>query len=285
LNAIELEDVTLAFGGRTILRDISLAVRQGEFVGVLGPNGAGKTTLLKALLGLIPVQSGTLRVLGAPARGGNAGIGYLPQTRSTLPPAQLAGRDLLVASIAGNRPGLPLASASQQNEIDRALALVGATALACRRLAEMSGGERQRLLIAQALIGSPRLLLLDEPLIGLDPYQQHVVVDLVRTISGDLGLTVLFTAHELNQVLPAIDRVLYLGHGKAALGTIEEVIRPEVLSPLYGAAIDVVRADGHIFVMSHGQDIERDHSHDHDRPHDHAGHPHTHDGDHHHEYP
>jgi zinc/manganese transport system ATP-binding protein len=143
----------------------------------------------------------------------------------------------------------------------------------------MSGGERQRLLIAEALIGKPRLIILDEPLIGLDPSQQQAVVHLVRDLSRRLGLTVLFSAHELNQLLGAVDRVLYLGNGRAALGTVDDVIRPEVLSPLYGAPIEVVRAGGHIFVMSHGQDIERehghDHAHDHRHHHPHGGHDHA----------
>jgi zinc/manganese transport system ATP-binding protein len=127
----------------------------------------------------------------------------------------------------------------------------------------MSGGERQRLLIAEALIGAPRVLLLDEPLIGLDPHQQRVVVDLVRDLSRRLKLTVLFSAHELNQVLGAIDRVLYLGQGQAALGSVDEVINPTTLTRLYGAPIEVVRTDGHIFVMSGGHVVERDQHHDH----------------------
>lgn len=277
MRAISLDRVTLSVGGKAVLRDISLAVEDGEFVGVLGANGSGKTTLIKALLGLLRPDTGTVSVLGRPVTRGNAAIGYLPQVRGALPLVALAGRDFLAASIAGHRWGLPLVSVAARRDIDRALETVHAEALATRPLSEMSGGERQRLLIAQALVGSPHLLLLDEPLIGLDPYQQQIVVDLVRDLSRDLKLTVLFTAHELNQLLRAVDRVLYLGHGRAALGTVDEVIRPEVLSPLYGAPIEVVRADGHIFVMSHGQDIERDHSHEPDRPHDHSGHPHVHD--------
>jgi zinc/manganese transport system ATP-binding protein len=275
LSAIELDKVTLSVGGRAVLSGISLAIAEGEFVGVLGPNGSGKTTLLKSLLGLLRPDSGTIAVLGEAVTRGNAEIGYLPQVRSAMPVVSLTGRDVLTASVGGHRWGVPVASATARRKIDRALDAVGASSLADRPLSDMSGGERQRLLIAQALIGKPRLLLLDEPLIGLDPYQQQVVVDLVRRLSRDLRLTVLFTAHELNQVLGAVDRILYLGRGEAALGTVAEVVRPDVLSRLYGAPIDVVRADGHIFVMSHGQDIERDHSHEPDRPHDHSGHPHV----------
>ncbi len=150
--------------------------------------------------------------------------------------------------------------------------MVGGAALARRPLTSLSGGERQRLLLAQALVGKPKLLLLDEPLISLDPHQQHVVVDLVHRLSRDLGLTVLFTAHELNRLLDAIDRVLYLGNREAALGTVDEVVTPAILSRLYGAPVEVVRVNGHIFVMSGGYDIERErHRHNHTHVHgDHA---------------
>jgi zinc/manganese transport system ATP-binding protein len=137
----------------------------------------------------------------------------------------------------------------------------------------MSGGERQRLLLAQALIGHPKLLLLDEPLIMLDARHQEVAIDVVRRICREHGVTVLFSAPELNQLIGAVDRVLYLGHGQAALGAIDEVVTAPVLSRLYGSEIEVVRAAGRIFVMSRGQDVERvEHMHDHDHGHGHSHH-------------
>jgi zinc/manganese transport system ATP-binding protein len=160
-----------------------------------------------------------------------------------------------------------------------ALDMVGARELARRPLAEISGGERQRLLLAQTLIGRPRLLLLDEPLISLDPTYQRAVVELVKSLQVELGIAVLFSAHELNPLLGALDRVLYLGGGHAALGTVDEVITGPVLSRLYGSAIDVVHVNGRIFVMSGGHDMEHD-AHRHDD--DHSGHGHT---GHHHDAP
>ncbi|HVY21617.1 MAG TPA: ATP-binding cassette domain-containing protein [Bauldia sp.] len=271
MNAIQLDHLTLSVRGAEVLSDISLAVGEGEFVGVLGANGAGKTTLFRAILGLNTATAGAITVLGRPATRGNPAIGYLPQVRTAPPQVALAGRDFLAASIDGHRFGLPFPSRSAQRDIDRVLDLVQARELAERPLSQMSGGERQRLLIAEALIGAPKLLLLDEPLIGLDPRQQQVVVQLVHDLGRELKLTVLFSAHELNQLLGAIDRVLYLGHGRAALGTVDDVITPEVLTPLYGAPIDVIRAGGHIFVMSRGQDVERGHAHDHEHDHHHHG--------------
>jgi zinc/manganese transport system ATP-binding protein len=260
LNAVELEGLTMGIGSRTILRDVTLAIGSGEFVGVLGPNGAGKTTLFRALLGLVAPGAGSLRVLGRPAARGAAGIGYMPQARSTPGGMRLSGEAFLAGAIHGERWGMPHLDAGGRADIRRVLDLVGASSLACRPLRTLSGGERQLLLLAQALLGQPRLLLLDEPLLNLDPRRQHAIVALVGRLARNLGITVLFSAHELNPLLGAIDRVLYLGGGHAAIGTVDEVITGPVLSRLYGADIEVVRAAGRIFVMSGGNEVERAHA-------------------------
>ncbi|APA87138.2 ABC transporter ATP-binding protein [Paraburkholderia sprentiae WSM5005] len=271
---LELDNVTLQLGGRTILRDTSFVVNQGEFIGVLGPNGAGKTTLMRAVLGLVPAASGALRVLGQTVERGNASIGYMPQTRSALAGRRVRGRDLVAMAADGHRWGLPHADAKTRADVDRVLELVGGTSLSKRPLSELSGGERQRLLLAQCLLGNPKLLLLDEPLISLDPHHQKSVVELVRRVQQELGIAVLFSAHELNPLLNSIDRVLYLGSGVAALGTVDEVITRPVLSRLYGSPIDVMRVNGRIFVMSGGVEVEKhDHEHEHDED---GGHPHSH---------
>jgi zinc/manganese transport system ATP-binding protein len=219
-------------------------------------------------------------VLGAAPARGNPAIGYMPQVRGDLANKRLSGWDFVASVVNGHRLGLPMLNAAGKREVAWALEMVGATDLARRPLAETSGGERQRLLLAQTLIGHPKLLLLDEPLISLDPHHQQAVVDLVKSLQTELGIAVLFTAHELNPLLRAIDRVLYLGGGDAALGTVEEVITGPVLSRLYGAAIDVVHVKGRIFVMSGGHDMEHDaHRHDDDHSHSHAhdhGSHHTH---------
>jgi zinc/manganese transport system ATP-binding protein len=256
MKAVELDDVTLSLGGRAVLAGVGLAVDEGEFVGVLGPNGAGKTTLIRAILGLVPASRGRIRVLGRPAARGNPDVGYMPQVRSSAGGMRLSGWDFVAGVVNGHRLGMPVLGRAARSEVDRALTLVDAGELANRPLAEISGGEQQRLLLAQALIGGPRLLLLDEPLINLDPHNQRAVVELAKSLQTELGITVLFSAHELNPLLGALDRVLYLGGGQAALGTIEEVITGPVLSRLYGTEIDVVRLKGRIFVMSGGYDLE-----------------------------
>jgi zinc/manganese transport system ATP-binding protein len=274
MNVIELDHATFNVGDRQVLADMSLAIEPGEFIGVLGPNGAGKTTLMRAILGLLPPAAGDIRVFGRVPRRGNPAIGYLPQVRTTLPDLRVRGIDFIASSLHGERWGPPSLRDADRRKIATMLAEVGARELAERALADMSGGERQRLMLAQALLGEPRLILLDEPLISLDYHYQEAVIDLVRRFARDRNITVLFSAHELNQLIGALDRVLYLGNGHAALGTVEEVVTAPVLSRLYGTEIDVVRADGHVFVLSRGRNVEHadhlhDHGHDHDHHHDH----------------
>jgi zinc/manganese transport system ATP-binding protein len=260
VNAIEFHDVRLALGARLVLDHVDLSVPSGEFVGLLGPNGSGKTTLLRSILGLVPPAHGSIAVLGETATRGNANVGYVPQLHTALSVLRLTGWDVVATVVHGNRLGLPMITARDRYNIDKALEQVNARALARRPLAELSGGERQRLLLAQALIGGPRLLLMDEPLASLDPAHQDEVVALVKSLQQQLAITIVFSAHDLNPLLGAMDRVIYLGSGQAAIGTVDEVITGPVLSRLYGAEIDVVRVDGSLFVMSGRHHIEEHHA-------------------------
>jgi zinc/manganese transport system ATP-binding protein len=277
MNIIELDRATLRVAGRIVLSEISLSIGTGEFVGVLGPNGSGKTTIMRALLGLIRPSAGSVRVFGQPPRSGNPAIGYMPQVRTVPPDLRVRGLDVIGSSVNGERWGMPALAAADRRMINETLVAVGARDLAERPLAEMSGGERQRLLLAQALIGAPRLLLLDEPLVSLDAAHQETIIDFVRCFGRERGITVLFSAHELNQLLGFLDRVLYLGRGRAALGSVEEVVTGPVLSRLYGTQIDVVHSDGHIFVMSKGRNIEHEvHLHEEDHAYGRPQHDHGH---------
>jgi len=277
---VELQNVTLRLGHRDVLHDVSFAIRPGEFVGVLGPNGAGKTTLMRAILGLCPPAAGTLTVFGQAPRRGDPAIGYLPQTRTVLPELRVRGIDFIGASLNGERWGVPAHTRAERKAIEATLDAVGARELGRRALSDMSGGERQRLLLAQALLGNPKLLLLDEPLIMLDARHQEVAIDVVRMLCRERGITVLFSAHEINQLIGALDRVLYLGHGQAVLGSVDEVVCAPVLSRLYGTEIEVVRANGHVFVLSRGRDVEGG-AHMHEHNHDEHGHGHGHEHHHH----
>lgn len=266
MSAILLDHASIALGRRVILSDVSFAIDPGEFVGVMGPNGAGKTTLFRALLGLVPLQAGGIEVLGVPPARGNAAIGYVPQSRRTAAQLNFTGFDFLLSAWQGSRWGFPLPSRTAHSQVAAALERLGASALATRPLSELSGGERQRLFIAQALLGTPRLLVLDEPLISLDPAHQRAIVELVRDVARERNIAVLFSAHEINPLLRAVDRVLYLGGGHAAIGTIDAVINEPVLSALYRTQVRVVHVDGRIFVIAEHGSLDGD-THDHD---DHA---------------
>jgi zinc/manganese transport system ATP-binding protein len=283
VSALSFDQVSIKLGGRTILAAVSFAIENGEFIGMLGANGAGKTTLMRAALGLVPLSGGAISVLDKPASRGNGAIGYMPQARGTVSGLRLTGYDVVASAAGGAGWGLPRLDAAMRREIDWALDMVDARDLARRSLAEISGGERQRLLLSQALLGRPKLLLLDEPLISLDPGHQKSVVEIVRRLRDELKIAIVFSAHELNPLIHTIDRVLYLGAGKAVLGAVDEVITGPVLSRLYGTEIEVVRIKDRIFVMAGDIDVERDaHRHDEDgaHHHDHDHGLHDHDGAH-----
>ena len=264
MSALEFDHVTIGLGGRNILSAASFAVEEGEFVGMLGANGAGKTTLMRAALGLVPLASGSIEVLGRPVRRGNAAIGYVPQNRGAIAGLRLTCWDVVASAAIGGRFGLVRLDKATRREIDWALDEVGAREFARRSIGELSGGERQRVLLSQALLGRPRLLLLDEPLISLDPTHQKSVVETARGICDDLKIAILFSAHELNPLVNAIDRVLYLGAGEAVIGAVDDVVNGPVLSRLYGAPIEVVQVKGRYYVMAGDVDVERDaHRHDH----------------------
>ena len=268
---LAFEGVTLELGGRTILSDVGFRIEPGEFVGLLGPNGAGKTTLMRAVLGLVRPSAGRILVDGRAAARGNPSVGYMPQARGATD-LRWTGWDIVAGAAGGHRWGLPRLDAAAKAEVAWALDTVGATALARRPLGELSGGERQRLLLSQALLGRPRMLLLDEPLISLDPTHQRGTVELVARLGRELGLGVLFSAHELNPVMGAIDRVLYVGRGRAVLGTVDEVITGPVLSRLYGSPIEVLRLGRRIFVMAGDAEAEGE-AHRHELHGGHAHHP------------
>lgn len=253
---IQVEDAAVVLGGRTIWQDVELSVQPGEFLAILGPNGAGKSTLLKAILGLLPLSGGTISVLGKPARRGNASIGYVPQRRHFEADVHVRGRSIVQLGLDGGNWGLSLPflqpgkARETRRRVQEAIDLVGAASYADRPIGELSGGEQQRLLIAQALVRRPRILALDEPLDSLDLRNQQGIAGVIRHISRETGAVVLLVAHDINPVLPAVDRVVYVAHGQVTVGTPAEVITTETLSRLYATPIEVLRAsDGRIVVV------------------------------------
>jgi zinc/manganese transport system ATP-binding protein len=256
--AVELREAAVRLGGATVWSGVDLVVREGEFVAVLGPNGAGKSTLLGVLLGLLALDRGTVSVLGGSPGAHNKRIGYLPQRRVFDPATRVRGVDIVRLGLDGRRWGVPLPGAGrfsarargERERVEEAIERVGASAYARRPIGECSGGEQQRLLIAQALVCRPPMLLLDEPLDGLDLPNQASVAGLVQEICRAQGVTVLLVAHDVNPLLPYLDRVLYLAGGHAAMGPPAEVVTSETLSRLYGSQIEVLRtSDGRVVVV------------------------------------
>lgn len=246
---IDLEHVSVELGQRAVLQDISLEIFQGEFVAVLGPNGAGKTTLLRVLLGLLKPERGQVRVLGQAPRRGNAALGYAPQHRTLETDLALRARDVVGFGLDGNRLGIGFPSAKRRALVDQALDEVNACAYADAPVSQLSGGEQQRLLIAQALLTNPRLLLLDEPLASLDITHEQEIVSLVANVCRSRNVTALLVSHDINPLLPFIDRVLYMANGHCTIGTPDEVVTSASLSKLYGSPVEVVHALDRVFVV------------------------------------
>lgn len=253
----------MRLGGRDILREVSAEIFPGEFIGVFGPNGAGKSTLMRCLLGLIPHFSGDVSVFGEKAGRANRSIGYMPQSRAHFENTALSARTLVSAVEGGNQWGMPWNSAASRAEVERALQVVGAEEYADRPFAVLSGGEKQRIMLAQALIGNPRLLILDEPLISLDPRNQARMIECVANIKATTGATILFVAHDINPLIGVMDRVLYVAGGRATIGAAADVISSEALSELYGTTIHVVRAEGRIFIVAAEGNVTEAEHHDH----------------------
>jgi zinc/manganese transport system ATP-binding protein len=249
--AVELRDVTAARNGRPIWGGANVRIEQGEFVAVLGPNGAGKSTLLDLLLGLLAPRTGTVSVLGGSPGAHGSEIGYLPQRHGFDATTRIRGVDIVRLGLDGTHFGLPLPwRTGPRQRVRDVIEVVDATEYAGRSIGECSGGEQQRLLIARTLISSPRLLLLDEPLDSLDLPNQSAVAALVDRIRRQQRITVLLVAHDVNPLLPYVDRVVYVAGGRVLAGPPEEVITGETLSALYQAPVEVLRtSDGRLVVV------------------------------------
>ncbi len=260
--ALALRGADLSFDGRSLWTGMDLEVEPGEFIAVLGSNGAGKSSLLKVLLGLQPLSRGSVDLLGRPAARGRRDVGYIPQHRGYGANVPLRARDLVKLGIDGHRWGLGGMRANEQL-VDELLESVGATEYADAPLARLSGGEQQRLRVAQALASRPRILLCDEPLQSLDLKRQRVVVELIDKDRRERGTTVMFVTHEINPVLSAVDRVLYIINGRFRFGPPSEVMTSEVLSELYEADIEVIRRGDRLIVIG-ADDIDAgSHAHHH----------------------
>lgn len=247
---LAVENLSVTLSGRQILREVSFHIGAGELTGLIGSNGAGKTTLLRVLLGLVTPTAGEVRLAGRPRTRRNQLVGYVPQKITLEPDMPLRARDLVGLGLDGHRFGIARPSAARNAAIADMLDAVDATRFADARVGNLSGGEQQRVMIAHALISRPRLLLLDEPLANLDIRSGHEVVHLLARISTEQRIAVLISAHDMNPLLPVMDRIVYLAAGRAVTGTTAEVVRTETLSDLYGHHVEVIHTQGRVLVVS-----------------------------------
>ena len=253
---LRLDGVGVRLGGREILRDVSFTIRPGEFTGLIGPNGAGKTTLLRVILGLQPVTRGSVLIDGATRTARDSSIGYVPQKLVIEPDMPLRVRDVVSLGIDGHKFGIRLPSRARRELVADMLTAVGAQRYADARVGELSGGEQQRVMIAHALISRPRLLLLDEPLANLDISSEQGIVSVLARLARAEGIAVLLSAHDMNPLMPVMDRIVYVAAGRVAVGRTDEVVQPEVLSRLYGQHVDVIRVHGRVLVVAAPEGVD-----------------------------
>jgi zinc/manganese transport system ATP-binding protein len=269
--AVALRQAGVRLGGHFIWRGVDLTVEVGQFLAILGPNGAGKSTLLKSLLGIVPLAEGTAEVFGKPVHRGSDEVGYLPQRRRFDADLRIRALDLVRLGLDGAHWGLPVpawvpSSKAHRNaaRVEEVIRLVGAESYAKRPIGELSGGEQQRVLIAQALVAGARMLALDEPLDSLDLNNQQAISALIRDICQQQHVTVLLVAHDVNPLLPFLDRVVYVANGNVLSGEPDEVIRTETLTRLYGAPVEVLKtSDGRLVVVGQHDEGVSYHPHGH----------------------
>jgi zinc/manganese transport system ATP-binding protein len=262
MSGVRVDDLALRFGGRVLWEGLSFELGRGELLAVLGPNGTGKTSLLRILLGLLEPSAGSVRIDGCPPRERCGRIGYVPQQRVFDRDLALRGRDLVRLGLDGHRWGFGRLAAEERARLERVLEQVGASRYADDPVGRLSGGEQQRLRVAQALVSDPVLLLADEPLLSLDLAQQRAVVELIDARRRAAGTPVVFVTHDVNPVLGRVDRVLYLAPGQWAMGTPEEVLTSETLSRLYRTDVDVLRVRGRVVVVGTPDDTHVHHVED-----------------------
>jgi zinc/manganese transport system ATP-binding protein len=256
---LEIENATLEIDGRVLWQNLNLEIQPNEFIAVLGANGSGKTSLLKAVLGQLPLKSGSIRLNSKKIRRGSRRVGYVPQHRQPETTMPLRGKDLLWLGLNGHRFGFWIPGSKARAQFDHIVEAIDGQELIKRKISGMSGGELQRLRVGQAVIGEPDLILADEPLSALDLAQQKTIADLLDQERQEHNAAVLFVTHDVNPILSMVDRVLYLANGKFKIGTPDEVLRSDVLSELYGTPVDVLRNQGRIVVVGTQEHDHHDH--------------------------
>lgn len=249
MSLLEISGASLGFDERVLWSDLNLSVEPGEFIALIGANGSGKSMLLKTILGTQQLSGGGISFASKPAGAQNHLIGYVPQHRTADAGLPLRVTDVVRFGLDGHKFGPTFAGRAAREKSLQALRRVDAEHLANEPVGKLSGGEMQRVRVAQAIMSEPKLILADEPLSALDLKHQQRVSELINEQRERLGSAVIFVTHDLNPIIDYVDRVIYLAQGRHSIGTTDEVMQSEVLSELYGTEIDVVRNQGRIVVL------------------------------------
>ncbi len=229
-NVLEVERLCVSFGEVEVLRHLSFEVPAGSALAIIGPNGSGKTVLFQALIGSVP-HRGTIRWASATR------LGYVPQKLDIERDLPVTGADFLRAKAA--------ISGAARGEVERVLALVSLdAAVAANPIGTLSGGQFQRLLLAFALLGSPNVLLFDEPTAGVDEPGEERLYEMIERLRRDEGMTLLLISHELSLVYRYATSVLCLGRERPCYGAPREILTPEMIAEVYGAPVKYHRHDG-----------------------------------------
>lgn len=247
--SVECRDIAIKRGDNTIWSHGTFTIPRGTITAIVGTNGAGKTTLMKAELGLIPLSHGTMRVLGAVPGERNSRIGYVPQSYTNDIDSNLTAEQSVLLGLTGTRFGFHPVTRAQRAKAYEAMAFIGIADKAGLRLSELSGGLRQRVAIAQALVCDPELLMLDEPLANLDLASQRAAVQILAKLNAEFGMSIQIVAHDLNMLLPILTGAVYLLDGHPHYAKLNDVLDSRLLTHLYGTKVQVVTTpQGDMFV-------------------------------------
>jgi len=238
---VTAENVVAGYPGKIVWRGASFSLDRGELIAVIGPNGAGKTTLFRLLLGLQQPVTGAVKIFNETPRRGNPRIGYVPQRHAIDSETNVECLELVHLAYCGHQWGFHLSAKVGRKAALVALESVGAGELASKPLNALSGGELQRIFLAEALVSDPDLLLLDEPLSNLDIRRAQELVQLVDKVVRSRNVTALLVAHDINPLLPYLDKIVYIANGKVATGTPKDVLTSERLTALYDTHVEVIR--------------------------------------------
>jgi zinc/manganese transport system ATP-binding protein len=235
------ENLAAGYRDKTVWQKANFTLGRGEFVAIIGPNGAGKTTLFRLLLGLQQPITGSIRIFGSSPKRGNPRIGYVPQKHTIDSDTNVNCLELVRLGLSGKNWGFNPFVHQDRDAAYAALKAVDAMALADKPLGVLSGGELQRIFLAEALVSNPDLLLLDEPLSNLDLRRETDLLHLIDGAVRSRGVTALLIAHNINPLLPHLDKVMYVANGRVATGRPDEVLTSESLTSLYGVQVEVLR--------------------------------------------